>query len=117
MSLGSVAERFLFIFNPRPFPSLPPLPHPAVVLEIDSQLLLSVEVPARLSMGQGQKALHRPLRQHQSWFLWCSGARISGAQLLVILTPSPRHSWTSLGSFGPSHFFHSSPPSSVLKRS
>lgn len=70
MSLGSVAERFLFIFNPCPCPSLPPslppLPHPNVVLEIDSHLILSVEIPERPSMGQGQKALHRPLRQHQS---------------------------------------------------
>lgn len=66
MSLGSVAERFLFIFNPCPCPSLPSLPHPKVVLEIDSHLILSVEIPERPSMGQGQKALHRPLRQHQS---------------------------------------------------
>lgn len=67
MSLGSVAERFLFISNPHPYPcSVPSLsitkpPFP-VGLEIDSNLILSADISARRGMGLGQKILHRPLR-------------------------------------------------------
>lgn len=55
MSLGSVAERFLFIFKPHPCPSLPPLTPPAVVLETDSHLILSVEILRDPIWGKGRK--------------------------------------------------------------